>query len=185
MKSRSSGHNGADPTFVAWLRKNPTGIPRRHAVRVAAAGAILGLLGGVVASVLDGTWHMLSRWALGLSIAGGVLGGATLGAVAVVLLARLLDTRLWPGDSSIGYSGVIRMLLHAGELSFLGGISGGIGGGLGGFLAGMIGGGLIGGAIGAILYRVRGLGPGLGMPVGVVTGAVGGAVGAILALVGS
>ena len=184
MKPRSSGNNGADPTFVAWLRKNPTGIPRRHAVRVAATGVILGLLGGVVASVLAGTWAMLSRWSLSLGIAGGVLGGATLGALAVVLLARLLDTRLWPSDSSIGYSGVMRMLLHAGELSFLGAISGGIGGGVGGFLAGMVGGGLIGGSLGALLYRVRGLGIALGTPVGVVTGAVGGAVGGILAHVG-
>src|ERR687885_1543539 len=132
MPARSDRSNGSRPAFAAWLLHNPTGIPRRHALRVASIGIGLGLLSGAGAGILAGTWHTTSPWLLGLGIGCGSLTGATLGPLAVVLLARLLDRAFRATDSLIGYSGVLRMLLHAGELSFLGALAGGIGGGPGG-----------------------------------------------------
>jgi hypothetical protein len=80
-------------------------------------------------------------------------------------------------DPLLGYSGLVRMLFHAGELSFLGALGGGIGGGVAGTLGGLATGALAGGVIGAVLYRVRGLGTVLGLTVGVVAGAIGGSIG--------
>jgi hypothetical protein len=184
MPARSDRSNGSRPAFAAWLRHNPTGLPRRHALRVAAIGVGQGLLGGLGAGILAGSWHTTSPWLLGLGIACGSLTGATLGPLAVVLLARLLDRVFRAADSLIGYSGVLRMLLHAGELSFLGALAGGIGGGIGGLLAGMAGGALAGSGIGAILYRARGLGGSLGVMIGALSGGIGGAIGGVVTRLG-
>ena len=180
MNGRSSRPTRAQPTFVRWLRHNPSGIPRRHAVRVVLAGGLLGLLGGVIASMLAGTWSTMPRWALGLGICSGVVGGATIGALGVVVLARLVDRWLWSSDPSLGYADLMRLLLHAGELSFLGAVAGGSGGGVSGLLAGLGWGALVGSSTGALLYAVRGLGLGLGATIGALAGAVGGAIGGLL-----
>src|SRR5215208_4893265 len=103
--------------FLAWLAQNPTGIPQRQALWRAALGGVLGLLGGIVTSGLLGLWPVRQLSALGLSIVSGVVSGASLGALGVVLLAYVIDRWLLASEDLIGYSGVIRMLLHAGELS--------------------------------------------------------------------
>ena len=184
MPAHSDRSNGSRPAFAAWLLHNPTGLPRRHALRVAAIGIGLGLLGGLAAGILAGSWHTTSPWLLGLGIGCGSLTGATLGPLAVVLLARLLDRAFRATDSLIGYSGVLRMLLHAGELSFLGALAGGIGGGIGGLLAGMIGGALAGIAAGGIIYRMRGMGGSLGVIIGAISGGIGGAIGGLVTRLG-
>jgi hypothetical protein len=177
MNGKSPHRQRSDPTFVAWLAHNPTGIPRRQALGRAAFGVLLGLLGGWLVGEVVGFGQARPLWALSLGIAGGAIGGATIGALGVVLLARAMDRFVLGGDSLIGYSGAIRMLLHAGELSALGALSGGIGGGAAGMFAGLGIGALGGGALGGIIYQIRGLGTALGITVGVVAGAIGGALG--------
>ena len=125
-------------------------------------------------------------WALCLGIASGAICGASIGALGVVVLARAMDLFVLTSDPLMGYSGVIRMLLHAGELSALGAFSGGIGGGAEGMLAGLGIGAIGGGIIGGLIYQIRGLGMILSFSVGVVTGAIGGDLGAAIGgLVGS
>jgi hypothetical protein len=119
-----------------------------------------------------------------LGVAGGVLGGMTFGALGPVLVARVLDWAAHWSDPLLGYSGLVRMLLHAGELSFLGALGGGLGGGAGGTLAGLATGAVAGGLIGAVLYRVRGLGTSLGLSVGIIAGAIGGSIGGAIARLG-
>ena len=163
--------------FLAWLVHNPTGIPPRQALWRVAFGSVLGLLGGLATSGLVGLWSVRSLWALGLGVLSGVVSGATLGALGVLVLAYTIDRRVLAGEQLIGYSGVIRMLLHAGELSGLGALAGGIGGGAGGIVAGLLTGVVGGGLVGGLIYRLRGLGGFLGLTVGMVTGAIGGAIG--------
>jgi hypothetical protein len=174
----------AFPAFLAWLAHNPTGIPQRQALRLAAIGGVLGLLGGIVTSWLLGFWPIRPLWALGLGIGSGILSGATLGALGMVLLAYAIDRWVLAGEHLIGYSSVIRMLLHAGELSFLGALGGGLGGGIRGAVAGLLTGMLGGSLAGGLIYRIRGLGWSLGLTVGLVTGAIGGALGGAIAGLG-
>ena len=180
MNRNSQPRHRSQPTFVAWLTHNPTGIPRRQALWRVAFGILLGLISGWLISEVIGLGHTRPLWAVGLGIASGVIGGASLGALGVVVLARAMDRFILTNDSLIGYSGVIRMLLHAGELSALGALSGGMGGGAAGMLAGLAIGALGGGVSGGLIYQLRGLGVVLGITVGVVAGAIGGAVGGAL-----
>jgi hypothetical protein len=177
MNGNSRHRQGSHPAFVAWLSHNPTGIPRRQALWRAAFGVLLGLLSGWLVSEVVGFGQARPVGALSLGIASGVICGASIGALGVVVLARAVDRFVLTDDSLIGYSGVIRMLLHAGELSALGALSGGLGGGAAGMLAGLGIGAIGGGILGGLIYQVRGLGPALGLTVGLVTGAIGGAVG--------
>jgi hypothetical protein len=119
-----------------------------------------------------------------LGVGAGVLGGSTLGALGAVLVARLLDWAARWRDPLLGYSGLVRMLLHAGELSLLGAVGGGIGGGVGGVARGLLGGMIAGGMLGALLYRVRGLGTMLGLTVGLIAGAIGGLLGGAIGRLG-
>jgi hypothetical protein len=84
----------------------------------------------------------------------------------------------------LGFSGVVRMLLHAGELSLLGALGGGVGGGIGGVFVGLVSGTLAGGLLGGLLYRVRGLGTALGLTMGVIAGGIGGAIGGLIGRLG-
>jgi hypothetical protein len=52
---------------------------------------------------------------------------AILAPLGVLLCAHFLDRALPGDDHLVGYSGLIRMLVHAGELSFLGALGGGLG----------------------------------------------------------
>jgi hypothetical protein len=177
MNPKASDTRRVGGRFTTWLAYNPSGIPRRHAVRVALLGVGLGILGGLLVYRLAGGGPVRSVWALRLSIVSGSLSGAILTPLGVLLGAHLLD-RAVPGDDHlVGYSGVVRMLLHAGELSFLGVLGGGIGVGSGGILAGILWSGLATSVLGAVLYRVRGFGLGLGLAMGVLTGALSGAIG--------
>jgi hypothetical protein len=108
------------------------------------------------------------------SLRAGVIGGTTIGALGAVLVARLIDRAARWSDPLLGYSGILRMLLHAGELSFLGALRGGIGGGIGGVIGGLLSGALAGSLLGGLLYRVRGLGTALGLTVGLLASAIGG-----------
>jgi hypothetical protein len=177
MNENSPPSQQVGSAFLAWLAHNPTGIPQRQALWRAAFGGVLGLLGGIVTSGLMGFWSVQHLWALGLGVISGVVSGATLGALGMVLLAYALDRWVLASEHLIGYSATIRMLLHAGELSDLGALAGGIGGGASGIVAGLLTGMVGGGLAGGLLYRVRSLGWFLGLTVGVVTGAIGGAFG--------
>ena len=180
MNGKSQHRQRAEPSFVAWLAHNPTGIPRRQALSRVAFGMVLGLLVGWLVSELLGFGRGRPLWALGLGITSWVICGATIGALGVVVLARAMDRFVLSDDPLVGYSGVIRMLLHAGELSALGALSGGIGGGAVGLFAGL-GIGAIGGAVsGGLIYQVRGLGVVLGLTTGIVMGAIGGALGSVI-----
>jgi hypothetical protein len=170
--------------FLAWLAQNPTGIPQRQALLRAVFGAVSGLLGGSVTSWLFGLWPIQPLWAVGLGIGSGILSGATLGALGMVLLAYAIDRWVLASEHLIGYSGVIRMLLHAGELSGLGALAGGIGGGAGGLVAGLLTGMIGGGFAGGLIYRIRGLGWFLGLTIGVVAGTIGGALSGAIAGLG-
>jgi hypothetical protein len=134
MKSRTSRAPSTHLSLLAWLATNTSGVPRAQARRVVALELILGLLLGLLASALAGR----AFEARVFGIVGGVLGGATLGALGAVLAARLLDWAVRWGDPLLGYSGLMWMLLHGGELSLLGALGGGIGGDVGGALVGMI-----------------------------------------------
>src|SRR6187399_330735 len=153
MHTPSPRPRSSRPSLIMWLATNTSGVPRAQARRVVALGLILGLLLGSLASLLAG---MAIETRI-FGIVGGVLGGATLGALGAVLAARLLDWAARWSDPLLGFSGVMRMLLHAGELSLLGALGGGIGGGVGGTFGGLVSGALAGGLIGGLLYRVRGL----------------------------
>jgi hypothetical protein len=180
MNGKSQHRQRSEPSFVAWFAHNPTGIPRQQALSRVAFGVILGLFSGWLVSELLGFGRGRPVWALGLGIASGVICGATIGALGVVVLARAVDRFVMTSDPLVGYSGVIRMLLHAGELSALGALSGGIGGGAVGLFAGL-GIGAIGGAVsGGLIYQVRGLGVVLGLTTGIVMGAIGGALGSAI-----
>jgi hypothetical protein len=177
MNGNSQRRQHAQPTFVAWLTHNPTGIPRREALGRVIFGILLSLLGGWLVSQVVGFGHTRPLWATSLGIVSGAISGASIGALGVVLLARAMDRFVLTSDSLIGYSGVIRMLLHAGELSALGALSGGIGGGAASMLAGLAFGAIGGSILGGLIYQLRGLGVILGITVGLVAGAIGGVLG--------
>jgi hypothetical protein len=177
-KAPKRRHTG--PRFIAWFTSNPSGIPRRHALGVALMGVALGGAGGLLASTLFAGGHTPSLWPLRPGLVLASVSGAVLAPLGVVLVAHVLD-RTVPGDDSlVGYSGLTWMLLHAGELSFLGALGGGIGAGVGSTLAGLVCAVLVNGSIGALWYRVRGLGAGLGLTLGVLTGALSGAIGGMV-----
>jgi hypothetical protein len=167
-----------EPPVLQWLVRNPTGIPRRTALLRALAGTTLaGLLSFALAR-----WRRPSVGAT--TLAAETFGATALGGAvtpfAVTLTTYALDRGLPGRDELLGYSGVMRELLHAGELSFLGALGAGLsrstrttGGGL---MLGAFGTGLLG----ALLYAVRGLGPGLGAGAGLLSGVIGGALGRLL-----
>lgn len=166
----------------AWLPANPSGVPRRQALLRALIGVGLGI---GIGSIL---WALNARDPTGLTGTSGLhlvlssISGAIAGPLGVVVVARLLDRTIRAEDQLIGYSGLIRMLLHAGELSFLGALAGGVGGG-----AGQIGTGLgyamfITGLVGGVRYRLWGLGLILGLTLGLIIGAISGAVGSSILL---
>jgi hypothetical protein len=84
-----------------------------------------------------------------------------------------LDRSLLGRDELLGYSGVMRELFHAGELSFLTALGAGLGRSAASRAGGVVVGTIGTGAIGAAVYGVRGLGPGLGAEAGLLSGLVG------------
>jgi hypothetical protein len=172
MHPRSSRSLSDRPSFLTWLATNTSGVPRAQARRAVVYGLLLGLLLGLLAGALVGT----PMWARTLGVVGGMLGGATLGALGAVLVARLLDWAARWSDPLLGYSGLVRMLLHAGELSLLGAVGGGIGGGIGGVTSGLVSGAIAGGLVGGVFYRLRRLGTVLGMSVGLIVARLGAAL---------
>jgi hypothetical protein len=96
------------------------------------------------------------------------------GPLFVTLATYELDRSLEWRDDLLGYSGVMRELFHAGELSLLGALGAGVaqasGGGARGLLLGPIG----TSALGALLYGARRLGPGVGAGAGLLSGVAGG-----------
>ena len=137
-------------------------------------------MAGLLTYGLAGRGSMRSVWTLSIAIISGSLSGAILAPLGVLLFAHFLDRALPGDDHLVGYSGLIRMLVHAGELSFLGALGGGLGVGMGSILAGLLWGGLVNGVLGAVLYRVRGLGIVLGLTIGMLTGALSGAMGGMI-----
>jgi hypothetical protein len=180
MHPHTSDRLSNRPSFIIWLATNTSGVPRAQARQRVALGLALGLLLGLLASFLSGA----AFWPRALGVMAGVIGGTTVGALGAVLTARLLDRAARWSDPLLGYSGILRMLLHAGELSFLGALGGGIGGGIGGVIGGMLGGALAGSLIGGLTYRLRGLGTALGVTVGLLAGAIGGLIGGTIGLLG-
>lgn len=164
----------------AWLPANPSGVPRRQALLRALIGVGLGI---GIGSIL---WALNARDPTGLTGTSGLhlvlssISGAIAGPLGVVVVARLLDRTIRAEDQLIGYSGLIRMLLHAGELSFLGALAGGAGAGAAMPLRGLVAGVVLTGLVGAILYRVRGLGLLLGLTIGIITGGIGGVLGGLI-----
>ena len=162
MHAQSPRPRSSRPSLITWLATNTSGVPRAQAWRIVALGLMLGLVLGLLGGLLAGR-----PFAVGVfGVVGGVLGGATLGALGAVLAARLLDWAAHWSDPLLGYSGLVRMLLHAGELSLLGALGGGIGGSVGEAVGGLVTGALAGGLLGGLLYRVRGLGTILGFTSG-------------------
>jgi len=119
MHAQSPRPRSDRPSLITWLATNTSGVPRAQARRVVALGLMLGLFLGLLTSMLAGGPFTARAF--------GVVGGATLGALGAVLAARLLDWAAHWSDPLLGFSGVVRMLLHAGELSVLGALGGGIG----------------------------------------------------------
>ncbi len=165
--------------FRAWLASNPSGVPRRHAFRRALIGVGLGITSGLLMSAF-GAARTIPAHVPWLELVLGSIAGAVFGPLGVFLVSRLLDLSVPGDDHLVGYSGLIRMLLHAGELSFLGALAGGIGGGVGATISGLASGALVTSLVAGLLYRVRGLGMVLGIILGVIIGAIGGAVGGSL-----
>jgi hypothetical protein len=161
---------------------NPSGVGRRQVQITVGVGIVVGLLSGVLLRAIgDHAWRGL--WTTMLPVLAAVLAGATLGAGGVLLLTQLLDRwRPW-GDPLLGFSGMMRLLWHAGELSLLGAVSAGIGSGVGGLLGSTIGGAAAGLVLGGAVYRLRGLGTALGAEAGAVAGAIGGFLGALLEVI--
>ncbi len=185
MKRHNQPTGGNGPGLLHASVRNPSGVPRRLALRLALVGVGLGSVGGWLVHVLTTTEQAEAWWQLGLLALVGSLGGALLGPLGMLLLAHMLDRTVTADDHLVGYSGMIRMLLHAGELSFLGALGGGIGGGSPGIVAGLVGGVLVCSLVGAVMYRIRGLGLGLGLTIGVLLGAISGALGAAMGQWGS
>jgi hypothetical protein len=179
MKAPSPRKRRTASRFMAWLAVNPSGVPRGRAIRLALIGVMLGVGAGLLMRELGGA-QTTPLPAGGLALLLGSVAGAILAPLGVVLIAQLLDRAVLRSDPLIGYGGLIRMLLHAGELSFLGALAGGIGAGAGTPLRGLVVGVVMTGLVGAVLYRVRGLGLLLGLTIGIITGAIGGALGGII-----
>ena len=180
MKSKVPGARRVGGRFTMWFAYNPSGVPRRQAIRIALAGVGLGVVGGLFAYEVAGRGDTESLWRHGLSMVAASMSGAIIAPLGVLLLARLLDRVISGDDHLIGYSGLMRMLLHAGELSFLGALGSGIGAGVGGVRMGLLSGMLVAALLGAVLYRGRGLGLVVGLTVGVLTGAISGAIGGMI-----
>lgn len=159
------------PTFLAWLARNPTDIPHPIALSRALLGSLLA--GLVSVTVARRARRAAPTAALVRETLGAVLVGGTAGPLCVTAATYHLDRALLRRDALLGYSGVMRELFHAGELSFLTAL----GAGLGRSVAGPVGGVVVGtigtGAIGAAVYTARGLGPGLGAEAGLLSGLVG------------
>lgn len=160
-----------EPSFPRWLARNPTGIPCSEALRRALAGtALAGLCSLAIARA--------RRPALPPAFAARTLGVAALGGAltpfCVTATTYALDRTLLRGDELLGFSGVMRELLHAGELSVLGALGAGLA-----HSAATRGQGVLlstGGTalVGTTLYAVRGFGPGLGVGAGLLSGLFGG-----------
>lgn len=158
--------DSGEPPFAEWLARNPTGIPRASGAARALLGTLLaGLLSLAVARRLRPSAPLAGL--LARSLAAAAVGGA-LSPVGVAALTYYLDRRLPRRDELLGYSGVMRELLHAGELSALGALGAGLGHSAG------AAGGIAGTAVvGGLLYGLRGFGPGLGVGAGLLSGLFG------------
>lgn len=166
------------PSFFTWLAHNPTGVAPRVALGRTLAGM---LLGGLVSLATTRLRPRTSTPVRMLPMIGGVIGGSVFGPLAVVFITYRLDRRWFTGDSLLGFSGVMRELFHAGELSALGALGGGLGASSGGFSRGLLTGAVGTSFLGGVLYRFREFGTGVGIGAGLLSGAVSGAVGGIAA----
>lgn len=185
MKPKQRRNSGRDSGFMARLARNPSGVPRLLAVRLALIGVGLGITTALIAHTLTDRQPATSLDRLILAALPASLSGAILGPLGLLLLARALDRTVRAEDHLVGYSGIIRMLLHAGELSFLGALGGGISGGSAGVTTGLLAAMLVCSLVAAVLYRLRGLGSGLGLTVGVLMGAISGLIGGVIGQLGS
>lgn len=159
-----------EPTFMVWLARNPTGIPRASG----AARAVLGTLLTGLVSVVVGR-HLRPEVPLATllveHLAASAIGGM-LSPLGVTALTYYLDRQLPRRDTLLGYSGVMRELLHAGELSALGALGAGLARSADrapGTVASVVG----TGALSGLLYGLRGFGPGLGVGAGLLSGLFG------------
>jgi len=164
--------SGDGPEFVAWLARNTTGVSRASGAARALMGTLFaGLLSTAVARRLRPSAPFAAL--LAETMPAAAVGGAV-SPLGVAALTYYLDRRVPRSDELLGYSGVMRELLHAGELSALGalgaGLGRGVGGGARGALLSVVGTAVVGG----LLYAARGLGPGLGAGAGLLSGLFGG-----------
>lgn len=166
------------PSFLTWLAHNQTGIAPRVALGRTLAGMVLGGLVSLVVTRLRSRTRTDARM---LPMLGGVIGGSVLGPLAVVFITYKMDRRWFAGDSLLGFSGVMRELFHAGELSALGALGGGLGSSSSGFAQGLLTGAIGTSVLGGVLYYLRGFGAGVGIGAGLLSGAVSGTLGAIAA----
>lgn len=163
-----------EPAFLEWLARNPTGIRRSTALGRALVGT--GLAGLLSAAVLRRTRPSASGVPIGETLGAAALGGVAAPLVVTAATYYLDRSVLWQ-EGLLGYSGVMRELLHAGELSFLGALGAGLARSVTGRGRGAAVSTLGTGVTGALLYAARGFGPGLGFGAGLLSGLVGGLLG--------
>jgi hypothetical protein len=160
-----------EPAFLEWLAHNPTGIRRSAALGRAVVGT--GLAGLLSAAALRRTCPSAPAARIG-ELVGAVVVGGVAAPLVVTAATYYLDRSLLRQEELLGYSGVMRELLHAGELSFLGALGAGLAQSVEGGGRGTAVSTLGTGVTGALLYAVRGFGPGLGAGAGLLSGLVGG-----------
>jgi hypothetical protein len=177
MKPKQQRIKAIGLAVQAGLTRNPSGVPRPIALRLTLFGVGLGIAAGLIIHNLAGSESTQSLGELMFATLTGSVGGAVLGPLGLLLLAHALNRTVRADDYLVGYSGLIRMLLHAGELSFLGALAGGIGGGSAGMLNALLNAVLVTTMVAASLYWIRGLGLGLGLTLGMLMGTISGALG--------
>jgi hypothetical protein len=88
MKQNSQHGQRSQPTFVAWLTQNPTGIPVRQALWRVAFGILLGLVRGWLVGEVASCGHTRLLWSA-LGALSGRIGGEAAGMLAGLAISAI------------------------------------------------------------------------------------------------